>query len=136
LEDFDVLVADRVRRTVKLLAAVASGRPVVSLEYIQRSEKEAKLLDPWDFLVTDREAEEKFQFRLSDSIRAAQKHRIFDQMKFYLDANVKPARSDMAAIIKAAGGTVVSKRSSETVVVADAKDQVEGSHSNEFVFSG
>ncbi|KAJ3066003.1 Mediator of DNA damage checkpoint protein 1 [Podochytrium sp. JEL0797] len=102
------VVTDKVRRTVKFLSALAAGKHLVSIKWLDQCKKEGRFVDESKFIIKDKPNETKFGFSLSASIGlAARGTRFLAGYTIYTTANVKPNRVDMKEIIDAAGGTVM-----------------------------
>ncbi|KAI9340917.1 BRCT domain-containing protein [Obelidium mucronatum] len=101
------LITDKVRRTVKFLAALAAGKHVVSTKWLDQCKKESRFVDEGKFIIKDKQNESKYSFSLDASVKAAQNHCFLDGFTIYSMSNVKPSRNDMKEIITAAGGTLV-----------------------------
>ena len=71
-----VLVADSMKRTVKLLCMAGRGVPIVSSAWLKESRAAGLLLEPWSFLLTDREVEKKWGCKLGDTLRQASKSKL------------------------------------------------------------
>ncbi|KAI9190411.1 Mediator of DNA damage checkpoint protein 1 [Blastocladiella emersonii ATCC 22665] len=109
-EDCDVVVCDKVRRTVKFLCALANGRDLVSGDWLVASKKAKRLLsldDPAElakYALADDDGEATYGFSLAHSVAQAREHRVFDGYRFYVSDGTKPLRADMRLIVEAAGG--------------------------------
>lgn len=100
-----VLVTESVKRTQKLLVAVGQGKPICSPEWLRQSKKEGKFLgehfqavlsvryeknvvtDPWEHILTDKEAEKKWKFSLRESLNRSQKAKLFEGYYVHLVVN-------------------------------------------------
>ena len=110
------MVTDKLKRTIKFLCCLSSGRQIVdpqwlyeSLEDNQWLGREPINLDAEKYLIRDPEAEEKFDFRLRDSltITSNSSHsRLLHNMKFYSTISVQPPTEELRSIIESAGGKV------------------------------
>ncbi|XP_034277466.1 mediator of DNA damage checkpoint protein 1 isoform X1 [Pantherophis guttatus] len=104
------LVTDRVRRTVKFLCALARGIPIVTLDWLEKSRRNAFFLAPNNFLVRDPEQEENLRFSLSNSLqKAQQKGALFQGYEIHVTPNVKPEPEHMKDIVKCSGGTLLPR---------------------------
>merc|ERR1719228_997433 len=68
-----VLVADSMKRTVKLLCMVGRGVPVVGESWLVESRASKRLVDPWPHILKEPAAEKKLGMRLEESVRLAKK---------------------------------------------------------------
>ncbi|ORZ34700.1 hypothetical protein BCR44DRAFT_33522 [Catenaria anguillulae PL171] len=162
-QDANVLIVDKVRRTVKFLCSLASGIDIVSPAWLAASKKAKRLMPTDGHALVDREMEAKFGFSLSQSMErrgAMMEHgdRVFSGLRFFVCSGTVPALHDMKEIIAAAGGSLVhsipgtrakSQDAAEQGLVAIAGDGVADAdqrkrladlgyalHSAEFVLSG
>ncbi|XP_063147372.1 mediator of DNA damage checkpoint protein 1 isoform X2 [Candoia aspera] len=104
------LVTDRVRRTVKFLCALARGIPIVTLDWLEKSRRNAFFLAPNSFLVWDPEQENNLQFSLSTSLQTVQlKGGLFQGYEIHVTPNVKPEPEHMKDIVKCSGGTFLPR---------------------------
>ncbi|XP_032065501.1 mediator of DNA damage checkpoint protein 1-like isoform X1 [Thamnophis elegans] len=104
------LVTDRVRRTVKFLCALARGIPIVTLDWLEKSRRNAFFLAPNNFLVRDPEQEKNLRFNLSTSLQTAQqKGALFQGYEIHVTPNVKPEPEHMKDIVKCSGGTLLPR---------------------------
>nr|XP_033772092.1 mediator of DNA damage checkpoint protein 1 isoform X2 [Geotrypetes seraphini] len=99
------LVTDRVRRTVKLLCALARGIPIVTLDWLRKCGRSDCFLSPSGFLVKDAEQERNFGFSLSMSLQRARRGRLFEGYEIHVTPNVKPEPEYMKDIIQCSGAT-------------------------------
>ncbi|KAM4580954.1 mediator of DNA damage checkpoint protein 1 isoform 2-T6 [Odontesthes bonariensis] len=124
--DMNCLVTDKVRRTVKFLCAVAKGIPVVTTDWLEKSGKAGSFLSPNAFVVADPEQEQKFSFRLQESLRTASTQRLLQGYEIHVTKSVKPEPVHMRDIISSSGATFLPKMPSshkpQTVVISCEED--------------
>ncbi|GAO52278.1 hypothetical protein SAICODRAFT_26429 [Saitoella complicata NRRL Y-17804] len=108
-----VVGGDGLKRTSKLVVAIALGKPVVHENWLRESAKAGHLLDITSFLARDEERERDWACDLS---RAAGKPRtVLDEHTVYFtpallkSLKASGAEGGVVQIIKAAGGTSVRK---------------------------
>lgn len=53
------------------------------------------ILDPWDYLLKDKEGEVKFEVNLEDALKRAANTRLLLDYNILVTANVKPVREEM-----------------------------------------
>lgn len=104
IESCTHLVTDKVHRTIKFLAALCRGLPIVSYKWIDKCSKEKAFVDEGPFIVKDVASERKFHFSLVKSIQTARAHPLMQGMSFYVTKNTKPDPESMKTIIEAGGG--------------------------------
>ena len=47
-------------------------------------------MDPWEYLVKEKDAEAKYGFRLEQSLRSASKYQLFEGLEIHATKSVKP----------------------------------------------
>ena len=85
-----VLVAEELRRTTKLLCALGRGIPIVSPHWLKQSKITKTFLDPWTYILSDIDAERKWNFILKSSLKKASNNRLLDGYKVYATSNTLP----------------------------------------------
>ncbi|TRY70391.1 hypothetical protein TCAL_04836 [Tigriopus californicus] len=130
LDACTVLVTDKIRRTAKFLCMVARGMPIVSPLWLHSSKESRTFQDPWLFLITDRDAEKKWDFVLQTTLRNARtKEHLLSGFKIYATQSVMPSGDQLKEIVESAGGQVLKKLpkrvSEQVIVIACAKDHKE-----------
>lgn len=84
VEACTVLVTEHVKRSQKLLCAVGQAKPICSPAWIKESKKAGEFLDPWDFILTDHEAETKWKFSLKESLMRASSAKLLADYVFQI----------------------------------------------------
>jgi len=147
------LVTDKIRRTVKFLCVLATGKKIVSLNWVKASKKAGKFLDPNKYILKDSASEKKWKFTMKSSLKIAHDKRdkpLFNGLTFYMTPNTKPPYSEMETIINAAGGTLIKDLPEEVnndIIILSCPDDssdckslikegYDNIHSNEFILSG
>ncbi|OUM57027.1 hypothetical protein PIROE2DRAFT_65238 [Piromyces sp. E2] len=147
------LVTDKIRRTVKFLCVLATGKKIVSLNWVKASKKAGKFLDPNKYILKDPASEKKWKFTMKSSLKTAHDNRdnpLFKGLTFYMTPNTKPPFDEMETIINAAGGTLIKDLPEEVdndIVILSCPDDssvckslvkqgYDNIHSNEFILSG
>jgi hypothetical protein len=95
-----------VRRTVKFLSAVSSGKHIVSLEWVAECKKKKCIVEDRKFLMHDKKAETTYKFSLEKSLESARAGLLCDGLRFFTSKNVVPGKSDLSEIVTAAGGII------------------------------
>ena len=129
-EPFSHVVATRFKRSEKMLVALASGRPIVSPQWLEASDQAGTVQDTDRFLLLDEAAERKHDFCLRHTLRAAQKGRVLAGRRVWL-APQCTNRAMLAALVPHAGGEVVPGTAHEAaaqaggglLAVADRRDR-------------
>ncbi|XP_078422599.1 mediator of DNA damage checkpoint protein 1 [Cetorhinus maximus] len=109
VHDSTHLVTDRIRRTVKFLCAVARGIPVVTPEWLNKCGKSSCFLASSGFLVEDSDQEQKFNFKLADSLQKAKEQPLLQDYRVHVTPGVLPEPSQMESIVKCSGATILPK---------------------------
>ena len=127
IECVDVLVTDKLRRTVKLLSTVGKGLPVVGPSWLTLSKNAGRLLDPWQHILSDKEAEDKFGIKLENALHKAVEKPLLEGYNIHITKNVKPVPDEMKAIIQSCGGKVLPRKPSawppNSVVISCQEDK-------------
>ncbi|XP_051944079.1 PAX-interacting protein 1 [Hippocampus zosterae] len=106
------LVASKVKRTVKFLAAMSVAKHIVTPEWLEESWRTQKFVDEQNFILRDAEAEVLFGFSLEESLKKAHNAPLFKGKYFYLTPGMCPSLSTMKAIVESAGGKLLAKQPS------------------------
>ncbi|XP_078073369.1 mediator of DNA damage checkpoint protein 1 isoform X2 [Mustelus asterias] len=109
VHDSTHLVTDRIRRTVKFLCAVARGIPVVTPEWLKKCGKSSCFLSTGGFLVDDSDQEQKFNFKLAESLRKAKEQPLLQGFQVHVTSGVLPEPSQMESIIQCSGANILPK---------------------------
>ncbi|KXS21851.1 hypothetical protein M427DRAFT_93252, partial [Gonapodya prolifera JEL478] len=103
------LVTDtKIKRTVKFLAALSEGKPIVSLSWLDECKRKGGVVDAASFILNDPAAETKWGFKLAESLAssAEKEGKLLDGREFFITPNTKPGNGDLKEIVEAAGGKV------------------------------
>lgn len=100
------LAAPSILRTQKFITALAYAPVIVSTDFIDECLAQDELLDPEDFLLTDKATEKKFQLKLSSTLQRAKEHgnELFHGRTFYCVENIHGGCETYQAIVEANGG--------------------------------
>jgi len=109
IKDCTVLITTKLGRTAKLLCALGRGIPIVSPNWLVQCKMTKTFLDPWKYLLQDKEAEKKWGFSLENSLTSASKNQLLDGFKVFATSNVQPSPKDLKEIIACAGGNFLTK---------------------------
>ena len=106
----------KLRRTPKLMICFSATPNILTLSWLEASSKEQKVLDADDFLLTDKEAEKRYEFSMKETIENGRKARldrggVLGDKSVYICSGVAgnkaPSMKELQLIIQAAGGTVL-----------------------------
>ncbi|CDZ98130.1 Signaling protein SWIFT and related BRCT domain proteins [Phaffia rhodozyma] len=107
------LVTRTIARTEKFLCALSVSPFIVSQAWVTSSIKAGKLLDEEPFLLSDGEAEEKYNFSLKQSLERAKslasQGGLLAGKLFYATKNVETDYQVLKRIIESAGGQLTNK---------------------------
>lgn len=101
-----LLCAPKIVRTRKFVAAIAAAPAVVSTSYLDDALRQESLPDPEDYPLVDKESEDKWDFRLSDSLARASvnKRRLLKGWTIFCTEAVTGGWETFRDIITANGG--------------------------------
>ncbi|RKP01279.1 hypothetical protein CXG81DRAFT_26040 [Caulochytrium protostelioides] len=103
------LVTDRVRRTVKFLAALLAGKHIVGPRYVEACAREGRWCPVQaKHLVKDAKMQREYGFTLCKSIKAAAARPLFQGLTFYVTPHVTPPGATLGEMINAGQGKTVS----------------------------
>jgi hypothetical protein len=126
-----VLVTDQIKRTEKLLCAVARGVPVVSISWLHQSKKSGSFLDPWQFIIQDTEKEKQWECNLVKTLQSARKQPLLKGLTIHVTKKVKPPPELFQQVIESGGGVYIKslpKQSQEGLLVISCPED-KSSHS-------
>ncbi|KAK5647267.1 hypothetical protein RI129_002159 [Pyrocoelia pectoralis] len=125
VEGCTVLVTGNLKRSQKLLTAVGQSKPICSPDWILECKKANKFLDPWDYILQDKEAEDKWKLSLKESLNRSRDHRLLEGYVVYL--TVTSAIDVLKGAIESCGGKCVlkapPKSTGNLIVVANAENK-------------
>lgn len=100
------LAAPSILRTPKFVNALAYAPAIVNIEFITQCLKKNELLDPRDFELVDKAAEERFSFSLKEAaIRAKQnKNKLLQGNNIYCVETIRGGFDAFKSIVDANGG--------------------------------
>ncbi|KAL0949407.1 hypothetical protein HGRIS_009469 [Hohenbuehelia grisea] len=100
------LVVSHLVRTEKFLCALAMAPHIITKEWAVDSAKAKTLLDEDQYQLHDKDAEKKFQFKLTESLARARKHKgqLFAKKTFYITSKVPVDLKLLKNVIVAGGG--------------------------------
>ena len=116
----------KLRRTPKLMICMCKVPNILSIEWLEQSSSERTILDANDFLLLDdKEAEERYNFSMKESLRngiLARRERggVLGGWSVYICSGVAgneaPSLKELHLIIKAAGGQVLESLTKSTIL--------------------
>ncbi|KAJ3055924.1 hypothetical protein HK097_008733 [Rhizophlyctis rosea] len=109
VRDCTHLIAEKVARTEKFLAALSLGKHIVHKKWLDASVAAGEWQDEQSFPLVDEEMEGRFEFSLSESIARARRKKVLEEYTVYATPLVSPDGDIMARIVEAAGGNFLRK---------------------------
>ena len=126
VHDADIIVSDKLKRTIKMLHAITCGKSIVGADWVEACKRSKSIVE--DVLV-DKEGEEKFSADLGQSLRRAKERKVLQGLRIYITKSVLPAKADLKEVITLAGGEyvgrVTKKDTSDIIVISDEQDKKE-----------
>ncbi|KAI2472809.1 BRCT domain-containing protein [Annulohypoxylon bovei var. microspora] len=126
----DYLVAPHLVRTVKFLRNLSKGATIVSSSWIEQCLDKKELLDPQDFILKDKENEEKFGIKLVNSVRRARENagKLLWNTPIYCTNNIKNGPDGYRFIAEANGALFMmyGARSGTTIKPTKPEEDVGG----------
>lgn len=110
VKDCTHLVTSRIQRTQKFLSALSYAPKILSVDWIKTCLKEGKIVDENNYFLVDPESEQKYSFKLSESLDRARKnkHSLFKGYLFQISpaavSNYNDGINTIKQIIEANGG--------------------------------
>ena len=100
------LAAPNIVRTEKFICALAHAPTIVSTDFIDDCLDQDELLDPDDYLLDDEDGEKRLGYKLSDSLRLAQKNKgkLLKGYAIYCTESIHGGFETYRAIINVNGG--------------------------------
>lgn len=86
-EKYDYVITERICRSPKFLSAVVSGKPIVSVEWLEALDQQKTWLDPLNYLLKDNKGEKEFGFNLSATLLKATNERLFENYSILVTAH-------------------------------------------------
>ena len=113
--NFNVLVMDEFKRTVKLLVAINNGVDIVNFKWVMDSLRQGRLMSLCEYLYEDVESEKKYDYNLQDSLEIARNNQpgFLTGKLLWIARNVTPCYNDLRVIAESAGGYVVTSKPKE-----------------------
>lgn len=123
-----LIVTRKLRRTRKLYCGVASGKPIVNLNWILMCRWAKTFVEHTPFLLRDREAEKTVKFVLVDTLRkVASQGGLLRGWRVHSTPHVRPPRAALKEIVTYASGTYLEEMPTRstggpTVIVSCQED--------------
>ncbi|KAF5304725.1 hypothetical protein FQA39_LY09502 [Lamprigera yunnana] len=126
IESCTVLVTGSLKRSLKLLSAVGLGKPICSPNWINECKKANQFLDPWHFILEDKEAESRWKLSLKESLKRSKTQKLLEGYIVYV--MVTTAVDVLKAAIESCGGKCVTKATGknsneELIIIANPENK-------------
>eukprot|EP00271_Cylindrocystis_brebissonii_P020449 TRINITY_DN6772_c0_g6_i1.p1 TRINITY_DN6772_c0_g6~~TRINITY_DN6772_c0_g6_i1.p1 ORF type:complete len:788 (-),score=140.41 TRINITY_DN6772_c0_g6_i1:221-2356(-) len=110
-EECTHFVAEKLARTVNMMASIAGGRHVVGPHWLESSSLAHMFLDPSSFVLEEPKKEQEMGFSLKTAISRARDEPPIKAWRVLISPNTMPPPEGLAQIVNAAGGQVVKSYS-------------------------
>jgi hypothetical protein len=101
IKDADVLLTNnKMKMTAKFLASICKGIPIVGREFVDASWKAEKWLDPFDFILVDRELEARKSISMKAVIAKAKSHKFLKDHSVFITKNTAIPSGDLREILE------------------------------------
>lgn len=132
----DYLAAPHIVRTVKFLCALARGPSVISSTFIDRALDTGSLPDVDDFILRDRETENKFNFKLEQSVARAKAHRgrLLSGIPIYCTDKIRNGPQSYQSIAEANGALFMLYRARSGTTIKPTTAEEDGNAPPEPVY--
>ncbi|KAL9411625.1 hypothetical protein AB3S75_045263 [Citrus x aurantiifolia] len=123
------VVTGKVRKTLNFLTALCSGAWIVSPCWLKESFREGRFVDESSHMLNDDDYVLKYRSELKDSVLRAKARPggLFRGYNIIMAAHIQPPIKTLSAIVRSAGGNVISKldnvkETSKTIFIACEED--------------
>lgn len=122
------IIADRVKRTAKFLAGINRGCCIVNLQWLKDSVKmrTAQDVNLNKYHLVDEEAESKWGFTLSNSLKKARQRKLFRAWNIWVSDDCQPNGEELKLIVETGGGKLIDERpykfSEDTLCICTPKE--------------
>ncbi|XP_010551049.1 PREDICTED: uncharacterized protein LOC104821764 [Tarenaya hassleriana] len=97
-------IADKFVRTRNMLEAIASGKPVVTTQWLESIEQVNIYIDEDPYVLRDSKKEKEFGFNMSVSLVRARHHPLLQGRRVFITPNTKPGKDTLTTLAKAVHG--------------------------------
>lgn len=111
-QDCTHLITDKVRRTIKFLCALSTGKYIMNTKWLTQCAKKKEIVPESKFLLSDKPSEKKWGFNLQKSIKEStllqtNNKLLFDSYIFHPTSSVVPPQNELEEILIANGGKLL-----------------------------
>lgn len=122
-----LLTTQKIKLTSKFLASASKRIPIVSGEFIEASDQAERWLDPFDYIIVDKELESKKDVSLKSLVTS--KKKLFKNISVFATKHTVLPTSDLKEIVVNAGGECISTtqkpKYKNVVLIFNVKDSEE-----------
>ncbi|ESQ47718.1 hypothetical protein EUTSA_v10019982mg [Eutrema salsugineum] len=102
-------VADNFVRTRNMLEAIASGKPVVTTQWLESIDQVNIYVDEDPYILRDSKKENEFGFNMGVSLARARQYPLLQGRRVFITPNTKPGLNTITTLVKAVHGVPVER---------------------------
>ncbi|KFK39453.1 hypothetical protein AALP_AA3G246800 [Arabis alpina] len=102
-------IADNFMRTRNMLEAIASGKPVVTTQWLESINQVKIYVDEDLYILRDSKKEKEFGFNMGVSLARARQYPLLQGKRVFVTPNTKPGLNTITTLIKAVHGLPVER---------------------------
>ncbi|CAF1931513.1 unnamed protein product [Brassica oleracea var. botrytis] len=102
-------VADNFTRTRNMLEAIASGKPVVTTQWLESIDQVNIYVDEDLYILRDSKKEKEFGFNMGVSLARARQNPLLKGRRVFITPNTKPGLNTITTLVKAVHGQPVER---------------------------
>ncbi|CAH8282881.1 unnamed protein product [Eruca vesicaria subsp. sativa] len=111
-------IADNFMRTRNMLEAIASGKPVVTTQWLESIDQVNIYVDEELYILRDSKKEKEFGFNMGVSLTRARQNPLLKGRRVFITPNTKPGLNTITTLVKAVHGQPI-ERLGRTVLSED-----------------
>lgn len=100
-------IADNFMRTRNMLEAIASGKPVVTTQWLESIDQVKIYVDEDMYILRDSKKEKEFCFNMGVSLARARQFPLLQGKRVFITPNTKPGLNTITTLVKAVHGLVI-----------------------------
>ncbi|KAL1197454.1 hypothetical protein V5N11_012034 [Cardamine amara subsp. amara] len=102
-------IADNFTRTRNMLEAIASGKPVVTTQWLESIDQVNIYVDEDVYMLRDPKKEKEFCFNMGVSLARARQYPLLQGRRVFITPNTKPGLNTITTLVKAVHGVPVER---------------------------
>ncbi|CAH8361717.1 unnamed protein product [Eruca vesicaria subsp. sativa] len=102
-------IADNFMRTRNMLEAIASGKPVVTTQWLKSIDQVNIYVDEDTYILRDSKKEKEFGFNMGASLARARHNPLLKGRRVFITPNTKPGLNTITTLVKAVQGQPVER---------------------------